>query len=600
MSGDSVEWVCLGAEDSWFVQYSNGDWQCRGLDEDLMWHINKRKTKQSQRNIVKKLSLGPDEQWWALFNDGSWAFRINSSECRTLLEQYTATSVTFFEGGGWYISFDDGSTQWENIPDALTSIVSSHSVEWIASGYDGWFAKFSGSQWKTNISELSEHQELKQASTIDFASLSLSCSSYFLHKQGRFIWNFLGEKQVLNAMLDETPSSLDPFEIAFSNNILHGNRCLQGLAGNTLDVCWMGSSWWAVDNHCLLSCQRAKLKSIPVRVLKDCRMDICGDGWSASMCGESSECEFCTAKFTTVCGSNSCCCNRQTSVDGIAARDAHREVCSKNPANVIFDKLKYVSDVHAKLSPLLIKAASEDDHICGVKTVDILRRIAVALNDSDSRIYSLQDADYGLRGGRPYFKPCGWVRFAIGGKTQERLFRLQNWCVAYHGTSLKSSIKILVEGLRQPGTSGVRIAHGQAYSETQKSIYASPALGYASFPVYAPLEEVGENHWVQCVLQLRVRPGSFVEKPGSLSNKHWPEEVRFDRNFASLQGLEWIIEDPADHEVVGLLVRELGNQAAPSVYGEFVQNVSEGSKGPEYELTTLLEAKHRANGWLVS
>ena len=61
-----------------------------------------------------------------------------------------------------------------------------------------------------------------------------------------------------------------------------------------------------------------------------------------------------------------------------------------------------------------------------------------------------------------------------------------------------------------------------------------------------------EGRWVQAILQVRVRPGCYASHPGSLGNKHWPMGVRFDPNFATLQDLEWLVEDPADVIVTGV------------------------------------------------
>merc|ERR1712232_454690 len=90
---------------------------------------------------------------------------------------------------------------------------------------------------------------------------------------------------------------------------------------------------------------------------------------------------------------------------------------------------------------------------------------------------------------------------------------------------------------------------------TKHTIYVSPAIGYASHPVYAQLSKVGPDHWLQAVLQVRVRPGSFKEKAGTLGTKHWSQRVRTDPNFPSLQGLEWLLKRPADAVVVGVLIR---------------------------------------------
>ena len=136
----------------------------------------------------------------------------------------------------------------------------------------------------------------------------------------------------------------------------------------------------------------------------------------------------------------------------------------------------------------------------------------------------------------------------------------KDWCVAYHGTTSQNLPSILLQGLQNPGEPGVSILHGQSYSQTKRTIYLSPSIEYAAFPVYAQLFSLAEaSHWGQLVLQCRVRPDSFIERPGSLGNKYWPQHVRFDPNFDSLQGLEWLIENRDDIVVYGLVTREFGS-----------------------------------------
>lgn len=79
---------------------------------------------------------------------------------------------------------------------------------------------------------------------------------------------------------------------------------------------------------------------------------------------------------------------------------------------------------------------------------------------------------YGLRGRRPYFKPAGWLRYAVR-RSDFELYK--DWCVAYHGTMSKTIMSILLKGLRPPGEEGVKISYGQAYSTTNKTIYLSPS-----------------------------------------------------------------------------------------------------------------------------
>jgi len=219
---------------------------------------------------------------------------------------------------------------------------------------------------------------------------------------------------------------------------------------------------------------------------------------------------------------------------------------------------------------------------------EVLSKLPARLAPQFSRIFSFRKEYYGERGELPYHKPRGWVRFAVD--APENILR--NWCVAYHGTSWVCAARILTEGLRNPDAAGnVQVAHGQSGSLSQLSIYLTPAVGYAAFPVYSRFHEVGPEHWVQCVLQVRVRPGSFKEQAGTLGNKYWKDNLCFDEDVRSLNNLEWLIENPQDHAVCGVLVREFGPSVSSELYGLLTTRVHSGDSGPQFEWSKLLSQK---------
>ena len=191
-----------------------------------------------------------------------------------------------------------------------------------------------------------------------------------------------------------------------------------------------------------------------------------------------------------------------------------------------------------------------------------------------SRVYSLEPQQYGLRGGHMYHKPCGWLRLAVAaGREYDH-----NWCVAYHGTRHNNIPSILQRGLLRPGDGSVQVAHGQAHSTTGRSIYVSPSVEYAAFPVYSQFVEVGKDHWAQLVVQCRVCPFSFQEKPGSLGNKYWPEDLPIDPSYPTCDGLEWLIEDEALVVPTALLLREFGPRADPGLFGPIARQVQRGQQ----------------------
>ncbi|CAE6915792.1 osm1 [Symbiodinium sp. CCMP2592] len=206
-----------------------------------------------------------------------------------------------------------------------------------------------------------------------------------------------------------------------------------------------------------------------------------------------------------------------------------------------------------------------------------------------TRVYSFNPAYYGERGGHPYFKPCGWRRCSLA---IDKFEQYSDWCIAYHGTSCWNVASIMLRGLRRPGDEGVSVAHGQAYSRSGCSIYVSPSIEYAAHPVYAEFFEIQHDHWAQLVLECRVRPSSFIVKPGSLGSNHWPAHLRMDQNFETNSKLEWLLDCPEDVVFTGLMIREFGKLASEEIYGSLVRQVARRGQGPQFEWTKLRSAEY--------
>jgi len=144
------------------------------------------------------------------------------------------------------------------------------------------------------------------------------------------------------------------------------------------------------------------------------------------------------------------------------------------------------------------------------------------------------------RGGKTYFRPCGWFRIAIkvlgrytGGDTWLGATDASGvWYNAYHGTAPTNIDPITEDGLKVGGK-GVPIKHGAAYGP---GVYVSPLISYAK--IYAPSVTVsGKNYRI--VFQCRVRPGSFTEHALSSSGN-----------------LIWVVADGKDVRPYGLCLLE--------------------------------------------
>lgn len=70
--------------------------------------------------------------------------------------------------------------------------------------------------------------------------------------------------------------------------------------------------------------------------------------------------------------------------------------------------------------------------------------------------------------------------------------------------------------------------------------------------------------------------------PWNIGEKYWPLRVRFDPNFGSLEGLEWLLGNPEDVVVCGLMVREFGSRVDEQIYGESARKVRNSGRGPEF------------------
>ena len=245
---------------------------------------------------------------------------------------------------------------------------------------------------------------------------------------------------------------------------------------------------------------------------------------------------------------------------------------------------------HAELMTIFVKMLEEHHEDCYFEQMLEDIKSKLLFDPQFTRVYSFSPACYGHRGGQPYFKPCGWRRCSLA---IDKFEEYSSWCIAYHGTSCRNVASIMIRGLRRPGDEGVHVAHGQAHSTSGCSIYVSPSIEYAAFPVYAELFELQENRWAQLVLECRVRPSSFTVKPGSLGNKYLPDHLRMDQNFATNAELEWLIEKPEDVVFTGLMIREFGEAASEAIYGSLVRQVTAGSKGPQFEWTKLRAAEYQ-------
>jgi len=120
------------------------------------------------------------------------------------------------------------------------------------------------------------------------------------------------------------------------------------------------------------------------------------------------------------------------------------------------------------------------------------------------------------------------------------------WPVAFHGTSLGSSMDIHAGGFRKP----TQAKHGQVGSKTGNSIYMTPDPTYAE--QYSHSCEfvdavTGQKKKVEIVLQARIRPGSWYQQKSKNSY---------------CNAREYLFDSEADIRLYGICLRETVVKAA--------------------------------------
>lgn len=205
-----------------------------------------------------------------------------------------------------------------------------------------------------------------------------------------------------------------------------------------------------------------------------------------------------------------------------------------------------------------------------------------------------------------YTSPHGWLRIAV--KIDEELKRRgiepeewPQWHKAYHGTAGGNVKSIIDKGLMVGDG-----RHGKAGAGGKSVIYCTPSVEYAAHFLYTKDNEIqidgekddrpnreqerdGSSSHIACgwgemidalcaggchaqfVFEVRVRPASYRVQGNTLGGKLWPDfELRekrlpFDK-FCPQRSLEWIVEDPKDIFITGVMIRQLN--VTPKEYNE--------------------------------
>jgi len=212
--------------------------------------------------------------------------------------------------------------------------------------------------------------------------------------------------------------------------------------------------------------------------------------------------------------------------------------------------------------------------------------------------------------GEPYYRPDGWTLFHVVPAQDLPDEGVDGWPVAYHGTSIRRLRSFLDQGLRKPGAEIVwrsmsgqmlqlKSQRGSAGAGSGGAAYVTPSLWVAAHPLYSRFEEIDSGHWVQLVLQLRVKPGSYIKQHNTLANCHWDPRVLLDPNLVDHRSVEWVVDNPEDTRLAAVLVRHVGSGADEQVHGKFAAQFSSRKESPAAEWQDQLSSIMRAAGYLL-
>eukprot|EP00929_Paragymnodinium_shiwhaense_P061420 TRINITY_DN30679_c0_g2_i1.p1 TRINITY_DN30679_c0_g2~~TRINITY_DN30679_c0_g2_i1.p1 ORF type:complete len:816 (-),score=84.49 TRINITY_DN30679_c0_g2_i1:113-2560(-) len=291
----------------------------------------------------------------------------------------------------------------------------------------------------------------------------------------------------------------------------------------------------------------------------------------------------------------------------------------------------------SKAWTLLSEILGEEPEHCGVEPMLVTFDAYILKGPAAVPAFEYAPKAYNTYAGVPYFRPDGWWQLqvkpfcAAGYEKRSISFQeIDRWPVAYHGTPCESLAAILKAALRKSSeVPDVVRRHGGCGAGPTGSIYLSPSLWYSSHPVYSKLKKLGPERWVQVVLKVRVRPGSYRTQRSTLAAWHWDPELAIDPNRRSLNGMEWLLDGNSlarsDAVVVGVMLREIGQNADPLICPNcprlertFEGSISAvakrkgkgkgkckgkgngrnlGAHGPEYEWTSHVQAMFRQAGY---
>jgi len=178
---DGATCVALNQDSSgYFLRQSDGDWRYRNIPTGLQDLIDRKLGEGTDPVYV---ALGTDRRYFATFDDGTFYSSNNAGAyfdaaagiyTRTGLRpiykgrQSPPRMAAFGPNQGWWVLREDGSSQWDNLPDDLEKELSdaAYSASFVSVSPDGsWFAIIDGeyaySVWSDDLHETVREEQAK-------------------------------------------------------------------------------------------------------------------------------------------------------------------------------------------------------------------------------------------------------------------------------------------------------------------------------------------------------------------------------------------------------------------------------------------------------
>ena len=147
--------VALGH--SYFHVDANG-WAAYGAGHTVDF-VNKLKGRQASLPSVDYVAFGPGDYYFVQFTDGKWQC-VGPDGLLEALRRGTrdigmVDALAFAPGDGWFVQFEDGTYEWLDVPHNLHALLNKRKkkncVEEISIGPQlEWYVSFDNGDWKCN------------------------------------------------------------------------------------------------------------------------------------------------------------------------------------------------------------------------------------------------------------------------------------------------------------------------------------------------------------------------------------------------------------------------------------------------------------------